>query len=152
MKSNNLHVKQIESIQVNRVAQVQLGAVWLRRQRKKVYSSWDRAYRDDISGSDAEKRPMTVASTAQGVDRRFIPLLHNHHTSSLTYRLCRKHLNQGKKPFTARFSILDDQKTLQPRWNASGSRLQVAIRTGPHPEKHCIIFGGLGIVHLVDPV
>jgi len=132
-------VKQIESIQVNCVAQVPRWAIWLRRQRKKVYSSLDRAYRDDISGSDAEKRLMTVASIVHGLHRRLIRLLDNHHTSSLTYRPCFKRLNQGKKPFNAWFSILDNEKTLQPCGNASRRRLKVAIRTRPHPEKHCII-------------
>jgi len=104
-----------------------------------VYSSLDRAYRDDISGSDAEKRLTTVASIVQGLCRRLMPLLDNHHTSSLTYRPCCKRLDQGKKPCNAQFSILSDEKTLQPCGNVSHSRLKVAIRTRPHPEKHCII-------------
>jgi len=104
-----------------------------------MYSSLDRAYRDDISGSDAEKRLSTVASIVQVLHRRLMPLLDNHHTSSLTYRPCGKRRNQGKKPFNARFSILDDEKTLQLCGNASRFRLKVAIRTRPHPEKHCII-------------
>jgi len=99
----------------------------------------DHAYRDNISGSDAEKRLTTVASIVQGLHRRLIPLLDNHHASSLTYRPWCKRLNQGKKPFNARFNILDDEKTLQPCGNASSSRLKVPIRTRPHPEKHCII-------------
>jgi len=66
-------------------------------------------------------------------------LLDNHHTSSLRYRPCCKRLNQGKKPSNAQLSILDDVKTLQPCRNSSSSRLKVAIRTHPHPEKHCII-------------
>ena len=43
IESNNLHVKQIETIQVNRVAQVPPPAIWLWRQSKKVYSSLDHA-------------------------------------------------------------------------------------------------------------
>jgi len=139
IESNNLHGKQIESIPVNRVAQVPPRAIWLRLQRKKVYSSLDRAYRDDISGSDAEKRLATAASIGQGLHWRLMPLLDNHHTSSLTYWPCCKRLNQGKKLVNARFSILDDEKTLQPCRNACRGRLKVAIRTRPHPEKHCII-------------
>jgi len=104
-----------------------------------VYSSLDRAYRDDISGSDAEKRLTTVVSIVRGLHRRLMPLLDNHHTSSLTYRPCCKCLNQGKKPFNARFSILNDNKTLQLCGNASRSLLKVAIRTRPHQGKHCII-------------
>jgi len=104
-----------------------------------VYSSLDRAYRDDISGSDSEKRLMTVASIVQRLHRRLMPLLDNHHTSSLTYRPCWKRLNLEKKPFNARFSILDHEQTLQLCGNASCSRLEVAIRTCPHPEKRCII-------------
>jgi hypothetical protein len=136
---NDLHVKQIESIEVNHVAQVPQRAIWPRHQQKKVYSSLDHAYRDDISGSDAEKRLTTVASIVQGLHRRLMPLLDNHHTSSSTYRPCCKRLTQGKKPFNARFSIVNDEKTLQPCRNASCSQLTVAIRTCPHPEKYCII-------------
>jgi hypothetical protein len=104
-----------------------------------VYSSLDRAYLDDISDSDAEKSLMTVVSILQGLYRRLMPLLDNHHTSSLTYWPCCKRLNQGKKPFNTRFSILDDEKTLQPCGNTSRSRLKVAIQTRPHPEKHYLI-------------
>jgi len=137
--SNNLHVKQIESIHVNRVAQVPPRGIWQQRQRKKVYSSMDCTARDDMSGSDAHKRLMTVASIVQGLHWRLMPLLDNHHTSRLTYRPWCKRLNQGKKPFNARFSILDDKKTLQLCGNASCSRLEVAIPTRPHPEKQSII-------------
>jgi len=55
IESNNIHVKQIESIQVNRDAPVPLQAMWLRRQQKKVYISFDRAYRDTICGFNTEK-------------------------------------------------------------------------------------------------
>jgi len=104
-----------------------------------VYSSLDRAYRDDISGCDDETRLTTVTSIMQGLHRRLMPLLDNHHTSSLTYRPCCKRLNQGIKTFNARFSILDDEKTIQPCGDASLCRLKVAIRTRPHPAKHCTI-------------
>jgi len=134
IESNNLHVKQIIIIQVNRVAQVPPRAIWLQRQSKKVYSSLDHTYRDYISGSDAENRLRRVASIVQGLYRRLMPLFDNHHTSNLTYRLCCKRLNQGNKPLNVRFSILHDIKTLQPCGNASCSRLKMAIRTRPHPE------------------
>jgi len=104
-----------------------------------VYSSLDRAYRDDISGSDTEQRLTTVASIVQGLHQRLMPLLDNPHTSSLTYRPRCKRLNEGKKHGNDRFSILDDEKSLQLCGNASRSRLQVALRTRPHLEKHCII-------------
>jgi hypothetical protein len=139
MESNNLHVTQIESIQVNCVAQVPPRAIWLWRQRKKVYSSLDRAYRDDISGSDTEKKLRTVSSIVQELYRRSIPLLNNHHTCSLTYRPCCKSLNQGEKPFNAKFRILDYKKTGQLCGNVSHSQLKVAIWTRLHREKHCII-------------
>ena len=139
IESNNPQVKQIESIQVNRVARVPPRAIWLWRQRNKVYGSSDCAYRDDISFSDSKRMLMTVASIVQGLHRRLMPLLKNHHTSSLTYQPCCKRLNQGKKPFKARFSILDDKKKLQPCVNMSRSWLKVAILTRPHPEKPCII-------------
>jgi hypothetical protein len=64
-ESINLHGKQIESIQVNSVAQVPLQAIWLWRQRKMAYSFLDQADRDDISSSDAKKRLTTVASIAE---------------------------------------------------------------------------------------
>jgi len=136
---NNLHVKQIASIDVNSVAHVPLQAIWLQHPRKMVYSSLDSAYRDNSSGFDAGKRLMPVASIVEGLDWRLMPLLNNHHTSSLTYWPYCKSLNQGKKPFNAWFSTLDDETTLHPWGNASSSRLKVAIRTCPHPEKHCII-------------
>jgi len=81
----------------------------------------------------------TVASIMQGLHWRLMTLLNKHHTSSLTYQPCRKRLNHGKKPCTARFSILDDEKTLQPCGNMSSSRLKVTIRTKHNQEKHCII-------------
>jgi len=62
IESNNLHVKQIESIEVKRVAHIPPQAIWQQRQQKKVYSSVGRAYKDDIQGSDAEQRLMAVAS------------------------------------------------------------------------------------------
>jgi hypothetical protein len=82
---------------------------------------------------------MIVAFTVQVFDQRLMPLLDNHHTSSLMYRPCCKCLNQGKKPCNTPFSILANKKTLQPCGNASRSLLKVAIRTRPHPETHCII-------------
>jgi len=139
IESNNLHVKQIESIQVNHVGQVPPRAIWLRRQKKKVYSSLDPAYRDDISGSDAEMRLTMVPSIVDGLQQRLMPLLDDHHTSSLTYWPCCKRLDQRKKPLNAWFSILNSEKTLQPCGNAICSWLYVAIWTRPHPEKHCII-------------
>jgi len=92
-----------------------------------------------MSGSDAEETLKTIASSVPRLHRRSMPLLDNHLTSCVTYRPCCKRLNQGKKPFNTQFSILEDEKTLQPCRNASCSRLKVALRTRPHPEKHCII-------------
>jgi len=97
------------------------------------------AYRDDISTSDTEMMITMVASIMKGLHRRLMPLLDNHHTSSLTYQPCCKCLNQGNKPFNARSSILHNKKTLQLCGNASSCWLKVAIQTSPHPEKHCII-------------
>jgi len=104
-----------------------------------VYSSLNRTYRDDIGGSDSKKRLTTVASIVQGLHRRLMPLLDNHHTSSLTYWPCYKRWNQGKKPFNSLFGILDNERRLQPCGNESSCRLDVAIQTRSHPEKHCII-------------
>jgi len=132
-------VKQIEIIHINRIAQVPPTAIWLRRQWKKVYSSLVHADRDNVSHADAKMIFTTVASMVQRLDVRLMPLLDNHHTSSLTYRPCFKCLNHGKKPCTARLSILDDTKPLQLCGNASRSWLTVAIRTSPHPEKLCIM-------------
>jgi len=129
IESNNLRVKQIESIQVSRVAQVPPRAILLRHQRKKVYSSLNSAYRDDMRGSDTQKRLTTVASIVQWLVRSLMPLLNNHHTSSVTYQPSCKSLDQGKKPCNAQFSILDDDKTLHPYGNESRSRHTVASWT-----------------------
>jgi len=139
MESNNLHVKQIEMVQVNRVTQVPLRAVWLRRHRKMVYSCLDWAYGDDISGCNPDKRLLTAASIMQGFHRRLMPLLSNNHTSCMMYWLCCKCLNQGKKPVNAGFSILDNEMTIQPFINASHSQLEEAIQTCPNPEMYCIL-------------
>jgi len=120
-------------------AQVEQRAIWLLRQRKEVSSPLDRADRDDISSSNAEQRYTTVASIEQGLNRRLMSSLDNHHSHSLTYRPCCKCVQQCKKPMNTRFSILDDAKTLQPCENASSSLPHVAIQTRPHPEKNCII-------------
>jgi len=104
-----------------------------------VYSSLDGAYRDIISDSYAEKSLTTVASISQGLHWRLLPLLNNHHTSSLTYRPCSKRLDQGKKRCNTRLTIIDNERTLQQCGNASTSRRKVAIQTRPHLEKHCII-------------
>jgi len=132
-------VNQIESIQVNCVAQVQLRAIGLRCQWKKVYHCLDCTYSEDTSSADAEKWCMTVASIIQGLHRRLIPLLDNYHTSSVANLHCWKCLHHGKKLIKISFSILDDEKTLQLYGNASTIRLEVAIQTYQHLEKHCII-------------
>jgi len=139
IESNNVHITQIESIQVNRVAQVSPHAILLWPEQKEVSSNEDPAKRDDISGSDTKCRLTTVASIVQGLHRRLISLLHIHHTSSLMYRPCYKPLDKGRKPCNAQFSILTDERTLQTYGNASSSRPKVAIRTRPHVEMHCII-------------
>jgi len=82
---NNLHVKQTKSIEVNRVAQVPLHAIWLWCQEKMVYNTLDCIHTDDLSDSKAEKRFMTVASIVQGQHLRLMSLLDNYHTSSLIY-------------------------------------------------------------------
>jgi len=137
--SNNLHVKQIESIEVNHVAQVPLQAIWLGRQRQKVYSPWHLAYRDNMGGSDTDKSIRTIASMVQGLHRRLMFLLGHHQTSSLMYWPCCNHLNQGQKPINARFGIHINAKTLQLCRNASSIWLKVATRSHPHLETHCII-------------
>ena len=104
-----------------------------------MYSSLDRAYRDDISGSDVEMSVAMVAFIVQGLHRRLMSLFGNHNTSSLTYRPCCRHLNRAKMPINAGFNIPNDEKTLQLYGNASHCQLNVAIWTRPHPEKHCII-------------
>jgi len=138
-ESKNLHVNQIQTIQVNHVAHVPPCAIWLRRQRKQVYSPLDCANRDDISGSHTKTRLTMVASIVQVLHLRLMSLLDNHHTSSLTFRPCCKQSNESKKPCNAGFSILDDKKSFQLCGNASSCGLKVAIWTRPHPEKHCII-------------
>ena len=139
IESNNLHLKQIESIEVNRVAHIPPRAVWLWLQQKKMHSSLDCVYQDDISGSDTEKRLRMVASSMWELHRRLIPALHNYHTSSLMYWPCCKYFNQGKKPFHVQFSIVDNKKTLQLRRNACSGPAEVVIQTRPHLQQHCII-------------
>jgi len=65
IESNHLLAKGIETIQVNRVARVQLHAIWLQRQGKTVYSPLSRTYRDDISGVYTDKMCTKVASILQ---------------------------------------------------------------------------------------
>jgi len=96
-------------------------------------------YRDVKSSSNSEKRLSMIASIIEGLHWRLMSLLDNHHTSSLTYRPCCNSLNQGKTPFNGRFSILNNEKTVQMSGNVSSSQLKVAIQTHPHREKHCII-------------
>jgi len=140
---NNLHVKEIEIIQVNCVAQLSPQTICLWCQRNKVNSPLDCANREDMNGSDATTRLTKVASFEQGLHQRLTSLLVNHHTSSLTYRPWCKCLNQGRKPINARFSILDDKMTLQSCGKASSSWLQVVIWARPPTEKHCDISPGL---------
>jgi len=42
IESNNVHVNQIESIQINHVAEVPPWAIWLESLQKIMYSFWDR--------------------------------------------------------------------------------------------------------------
>lgn len=134
IESNYLHIEPIESILVNRGAQVPLCAVRLRVRRKRVYSLLDRAYMDNILGSDAVKRLTKVASIGQWWHGRLMSALNNHYTRSLTYQPICPHMTQGKKPCNTRFTFLDNEPTLQRCWNASSSRLDVALRTRPHPD------------------
>jgi len=80
-----------------------------------------------------------VSFSMQVLHHRLMSLLGNHRTSSLTYQPCGKCLKKTRKPLNCRFSILDDKQTFQSSGNASRSRLEVAIWTRPHPEKHCLI-------------
>jgi len=82
---------------------------------------------------------MMVASIVQGWHRGLMSVLDNRHTSGQTCWSCSKHLNQDKKRYNAWFSILYDERTLQPCGNAFSSLLRMAIRTGPHPEMHWLI-------------
>jgi len=63
-----------------------------------------------ISGSNATMRVTTVAFIMQGLHQGLMPLLAIIHTGSLKYRHCCKRLNQGKKPFNAQFSMVEDEK------------------------------------------
>jgi len=82
---------------------------------------------------------MTVVSIVQGLYQKLIPILDNHHSGSLTYQPCWKRLNHGMKPLHTRFSVLDDDRTVQSCSNASSSQHKVAIWTCCYPEMHCII-------------
>jgi len=82
IKLNNLHVKQIESIEVNYVAQVQLHAIWLWHQQKKMYSPLNYASEESITGSDTKKRLTMAAAIMQGLHQRLMSLLDKNHTTS----------------------------------------------------------------------
>jgi len=58
-----------------------------------------------------------VASIMQGLHRRLMPRLDNHHNGSLMYGPCCKHLNQRKKPFNIQFH----QQNVSLSLGASGS-------------------------------
>jgi len=139
IESNDLYVNQNEIIRAHCVDPVQPRAIRVWRLRKKVYSSLCSVFRGNISVSKDEKCHIMVAFIVRWMLRRLIPLIENHHTSSLMYWPRCKCLNQRKKPFNAWFSILDDEKIVQLWGNASRCRHKVAIQTGPHSETHCII-------------
>jgi len=62
IRLNNLHVKQIESIELNRVVKVTVVAIRPPRHSKEVYSLLNRAHRGNISSYDDRKRLSMVAS------------------------------------------------------------------------------------------
>jgi len=121
IKLNNLHVYQIESIQVNGVAHIPPHVIWQRCQWNMLYCPLDRDYRDNVSGSNTEKGLTKVASIVQGLFLRVMSDLDDHRCSRLTHRPCSKRLDRGKKHFNAWFSILDNEKTLQTCVNVSSS-------------------------------
>jgi hypothetical protein len=139
IESNTVHSIRSERVQVNLDTQVPPRGIWLWCQQKLVHSSLDSEYRDNICGFYAKKRLMTVASIVQELHGRLMHLLENHHTGTVTYQTCCIRLNQGNKRINARFSILDDEMTLQPCRNASSSELTVDIWTRSHLEKHCLM-------------
>jgi len=85
---NNLDLKQIVIMQVNCIAQVPQHTIWLWRQRKQEYSPSNCPYKDDLSGSEAENRHVTVSFIMQELHQRLMSLLDNFHTSSLMYQPC----------------------------------------------------------------
>jgi len=151
MESNNLHVKQVENIEVNHVAQLPLWATWLQRRWKMVFSSLDRTNRDDINCSTTENMLTMVASIVYELHCMLIPLLNNHHTNSPTYLPCCRCLNQCNKLFNTQISILNDKKTHKRCRNLTCSRHKVAIRTCSHPEMHSIISWCLMVSPLCAP-
>lgn len=88
-------------MQVNRVAQVLLHAIWVQYQWEKMYSQLDCAYRYNISGSNSEIKLTMVVSIMRMLNQRLLSLLDNDHTNSLTYRPFWTPLNQAKTPFDA---------------------------------------------------
>jgi len=136
IESNNLHATQNASIHVNRVTQWPPRPMWLWHRWQMVYSLFDHANREHLSGFNSEMRFLMVASIMPGLPRRFLSLIDTHHTSSLIYRLCWKPLNEAKMPFNDSLSILSKEKKLQTCGNLSSRWLTAAIRTRPHPEMH----------------
>jgi len=82
---------------------------------------------------------MMVASIVQGFHWRLIPLLHNHHTSSLKYRPCCEHLSRGRKDSNTPFRITNDDNTIQPWGIVWSGQPNVAMQCHLHPVKRCII-------------
>jgi len=136
---NTLYVKQSDCIQVKGITQVPPYAIWLQQQGTIMFSPLNRAYRDDISGFNDENSLMTMASILYGLHWILISLFNGHHTSSLMGRPCCKHLNQDKEPVNTWFSMLNNEKTVQPCENASSGWPKVAIHAYPYWENHCII-------------
>jgi len=101
IESNNPNVEQAEIIQHDCVAQAPPCAIWLQYQHKIMCSPLDNHYRDDMSGSDCQRRLKMVAFSVQKLNWRFQLLLESYHTSSPINWLRRKHLTQGKQPSNA---------------------------------------------------
>lgn len=83
---NNLHVNQTETIKVNHVPEVQWDAIWWQPQWKKVYRLFDRAYRQEVNGSDTETIVMMVASIMQWLHLRSMSLINKYYTRTLIYQ------------------------------------------------------------------
>lgn len=112
----------------------------------------DRIYRDKISTSDTKLRCTTVPTIMQVFHPRWMSLLNNHLTSSLTYQLCSNIRTSVRSDFTVNTA---SSKTNR---HSNGAEMPPPVdqscvsRVVPIRRSTVSIFGGLCFPNRVDPV
>jgi len=93
-----------------------------------------------------------VSSVVQGLNRTLMPLLDNHHTSSLTYRPCCNVRTKEGSPLT----LDSTSSTIKRHFNHAGMSPAVNLKwlSGliPIQRSNVSFLGGLWFLHLVEPV